>query len=266
LAALLGAPLTWMTLAYLASLGSLLLYSLYRVDSFTFSVVKDRSADNLRTVFTKEIYRTITLRTLGVAIAVTILCALVAVPLAFFMAKVVSPRWRPWLVISVTLPLWASYLVKVYAMRSILSEGGVLDQTISWTPGVGLRATVLTLAYLWLPYMIIPVFAGFERLPDSLLEASGDLGARTMTTLRRVVLPVILPSVIAGSLFTFSLSLGDYIAADQVGGKAQMLGKAIYREFGANNIPLASAMALIPVVIIVCYLMAIRRTGAFDQL
>jgi putative spermidine/putrescine transport system permease protein len=266
LVALLGAPMTWMGVAYLASLAALLLTALYRIDPFTFSVVEEIGTANLRRVATKAVYRAITLRTVGIAISVTVLCALAAIPLAFFIAKVAPRRWRSWLVISVTLPLWASYLVKVYAMRSILSEGGVLDQSIGSTPGVGIAATVLTLAYLWFPYMVLPVYAGLERLPDSLLEASGDLGARSYATLRHVVLPVIVPSVIAGSVFTFSLSLGDYIAADQVGGKAQMLGRAVYREFGANNIPLAAAMAVIPVVVIVCYLLAIRRTGAFESL
>jgi putative spermidine/putrescine transport system permease protein len=183
------------------------------------------------------------------------------------MAKVASPAARVALVIAVTTPLWASYLVKAYAWRGLLSPSGpIAFVTGGTTPGYGVLATVLTLAYLWLPYMVIPVFAGFERMPDSLFEASADLGASAATTLRRVVLPLVFPAVAAGSIFTFSLSLGDYIAVTIVGGKTQMLGNLIYGELvTANDQPLAAALSLIPLLAIVLYLVAMRRTGALEN-
>ncbi|MDQ1533872.1 MAG: putative spermidine/putrescine transport system permease protein, partial [Actinomycetota bacterium] len=159
------------------------------------------------------------------------------------------------------------YLVKSYAWRAILDPvGGVLRQWFGASPGFGLQATVIVLAYLWLPYMVLPIYAGLERLPDSLLEASGDLGAKAGTTFTRVVLPLIVPAIVAGSIFTFSLSLGDYIAVGIVGGKTQMIGNVVYRNFGANNLPFASAFAVVPVVIMVIYLVAVRRSGALESL
>jgi putative spermidine/putrescine transport system permease protein len=266
LAGLLGAPMAWMTVAYLASLGALLITALYRIDPFTFSVVEEIGFDNFKTVLTKSVYRSILLRTVGIALAVTVVCALIAVPLAFTMAKLAPVRWRRFLVISVVLPLWASYLVKNYAMRALLSKGGFFDWAFGTTIGLGKITTIITLSYLWLPYMIIPVYSGFERLPDSLLEASSDLGAKASSTFRHVIVPALIPSIVAGSIFTFSLSLGDYIAVTLVGGQTQMVGNVIFREFGANNIPLAASFAILPVVVVIGYLMAVRRTGAFDNL
>jgi putative spermidine/putrescine transport system permease protein len=187
--------------------------------------------------------------------------------MALFMAKVARPAARLALVVAVTTPLWASYLVKAYAWRVLLSPSGPLSFVLGGaTPGYGITATVLTLAYLWLPYMVIPVFAGFDRVSDSLFEASADLGASALTTLRRVVLPLVFPAVAAGSIFTFSLSLGDYIAVTIVGGKTQMLGNIIYGELvTANDQPLAAALSLIPLVAIVLYLVAMRRTGALEN-
>jgi putative spermidine/putrescine transport system permease protein len=169
------------------------------------------------------------------------------------------------------MPLWASYLVKAYAWRGMLSEGGL----IAWlaapfgldSPGYGLVATTLVLAYLWLPYMILPIYAGLERLPDSLFEASADLGGHSATTLRRVVLPMAFPAVVAGSIFTFSLSMGDYIAVRIVGGTGQLLGNVVYDNAGAaNNLPFAAAVATVPVVVMLAYLAAVRRTGALENL
>nr|WP_244993902.1 ABC transporter permease [Actinomadura coerulea] len=187
------------------------------------------------------------------------------------MAKVARPRHRPYLVIAILAPLWAAYLVKAYAWRVMLSEGGLVDQVLGpfglSSPGYGLTATVLVLAYLWLPYMILPVYAGLERLPDSLLDASGDLGARPLRTLRSVVLPLVFPSLVAGSIFTFSLSLGDYITVKIVGGRSQLLGNVVYDNIGAaNNLPFAAAVATIPVVVMLGYLAAARRTGALREL
>ena len=160
---------------------------------------------------------------------------MLALPIAFFIAKVARPRWRALLVAAVLVPLWASYLVKAFAWRAILgTPGGVLDRTFGRSPGYGTPSVVIVLAYLWLPYMILPIYAGLERLPDSLLEASSDLGARSVTTFRLVVLPILIPSIVAGSIFTFSLSLGDYIAVDLVGGKTQMIGSVVYDNFSTN--------------------------------
>jgi putative spermidine/putrescine transport system permease protein len=260
-------PLAWLLVVYIGSLAALLVTSLYTTDAFTSAVVKDLSFDNFRQLWENDVYRTVTFRTVGVAASVTVIDALIAIPAAFFMAKVVRPRFRRVLVVAVLLPLWASYLVKAYAWRAILDPaGGVLHQTFGRSPGFGLSATVIVLAYLWLPYMVLPIYAGLERLPDSLLEASGDLGAKGLRTFRSVVIPVILPAVVAGSIFTFSLTLGDYIAVSIVGGTTQMLGNTIKSFFGVPNLPFAAALAVLPVVIMIFYLVAIRRTGALDNI
>jgi putative spermidine/putrescine transport system permease protein len=259
--------MAWLVLAYLGSMAVLLLSAFWSTDGFTGAVVPVYTADNLVQVLTTGLYWQVALRTVLIALAVTVIDAALAVPMALFMAKVASPSARVALVIAVTTPLWASYLVKAYAWRSLLSPSGpVAFLTGGATPGYGIPATVLTLAYLWLPYMVIPVFAGFERMPDSLFEASADLGASAATTLRRVVLPLVFPAVAAGSIFTFSLSLGDYIAVTIVGGKTQMLGNLVYGELvTANDQPLAAALSLIPLLAIVVYLVAMRRTGALEN-
>jgi len=228
------------------------------------------SVDNFRTLASEAVYRNVTLRSVGVAAAVTVICMVLAVPMAFFMAKVASPRSRHWLVIAILTPLWASYLVKAYAWRVLLANGGPIDWLFGGPghgPGYGLFAVILVLSYLWLPYMILPVYAGLERLPDSMLEASADLGARAWRTFRAIVLPVLIPSIFAGSIFTFSLSLGDYITVQIVGGKTQMIGNVVYANIGAaNNLPFAAALATVPVVIMVIYLIAVRRSGALEEL
>jgi putative spermidine/putrescine transport system permease protein len=261
----------WLGVAYLGALGALFITSLWGQNSFTGEIERTWTLDNFRDLFQLEVYRTITFRTLGVAALVTVVDALVAFPIALYMAKVASPRMQRLLVIAVLMPLWASYLVKAYAWRGMLSEGGL----VAWlaapfgldSPGYGLAATIITLAYLWLPYMILPIYAGFERLPNSLLEASSDLGARAGHTLRRIILPVTFPAVVAGSIFTFSLSMGDYIAVRIVGGANQLLGNVVFDNVGAaNNLPFAAAVATVPVVVMVLYLAAVRRTGALDNL
>ncbi|MEU4558301.1 ABC transporter permease [Actinoplanes sp. NPDC023936] len=270
LAGLLSAPLLWLVVAYLGALAVLLVSAFWTVNGFTGEVVREFSLQNFRTLVTEEVYRAVTLRSLGVAAAVTGICVVIATPMAFFMAKVASPRYRHWLVIAILTPLWASYLVKAYAWRILLANGGPIDSLLGGPgngPGYGLFATVLVLSYLWLPYMILPIYAGLERLPDSMLEASADLGARAGRTFRAVVLPILIPSVIAGSIFTFSLSLGDYITVQIVGGKTQMIGNLVYANIGAaNNLPFAAAIATIPVVIMVIYLVAVRRSGALEEL
>jgi putative spermidine/putrescine transport system permease protein len=266
LAALLSAPMLWLVVAYLGALAVLLVSAFWTVNGFTGEVVREFTVQNFRTILTEEVYRNVTLRSLGVAVAVTVICMVLALPMAFYMAKVASPRARHWLVIAILTPLWASYLVKAYAWRVLLANGGPLDSLVG-TPGYGLVAVVIVLTYLWLPYMILPIYAGLERLPDSLLEASADLGGRAGRTFRGVVLPILVPSIFAGSIFTFSLSLGDYITVQIVGGKTQMIGNLVYANVGAaNNLPFAAAIACVPVLIMVVYLSAVRRSGALEEL
>ncbi|MEV4356644.1 ABC transporter permease [Nonomuraea sp. NPDC004186] len=261
LSLLLSAPLAWLGLAYLGALAALFVTAFYTTDTFTGNLVRTFTWANFRDLVTVEVYRTVALRSVGVALAVTAIDLVVAFPMAFAMAKLASPRARRWLVIAVLTPLWASYLVKAYAWRVMLSSGGLLG----W--GFGVTATILTLAYLWLPYMILPIYAGLERLPDSLLEAAGDLGARSWRVFRTVVWPLAFPAVVAGSIFTFSLSLGDYIAVKIVGGRSQLIGNVVYDNIGAaNNLPFAAAVATVPVVIMLAYLAAVRRTGALENL
>jgi putative spermidine/putrescine transport system permease protein len=266
---LLLAPMAVLVVIYLGSLAVLLLSAFWTTDVFTGAVVKDLTFDNFRELVTTGVYRTVTLRTIGVAAAVTVICAVLAFPMALFMAKVASPRARRVLVVLVVTPLWASYLVKAYAWRAMLSGEGVLNWLLEpfglTGPGFGLAATVIVLTYLWLPFMVLPVFAGLERLPDSLLEASSDLGARAGRTVRSVVLPLAFPAIVAGSIFTFSLSLGDYIAVQIVGGKLQVLGTAVLQNI-TLDLPFAAALGTASVVIMVGYLLAVRRTGALDNL
>ena len=261
----------WLLVLYVGSLAALFITSLWTTDPFGASIERTWTLDNYRDLFTVEVYRTITVRTLLVAAGVTLIDAVVALPIALYMAKVASPRAQRLLVIAVLTPLWASYLVKAYAWRGMFATGGPIEWALSpfglESPGYGMTATVVTLAYLWLPYMILPMYAGLERLPDSLLEASADLGAPGLTTLRRVVLPVLFPAAVAGSIFTFSLTLGDFIAVKIVGGANQMLGNVVYDSFlTGNNLPFAAAVSTIPVVIMLLYLSAVRRTGALENL
>ena len=261
----------WLGVAYLGALAALFVTAFWGQNSFTGEVERTWTLDNFHDLLTIGVYRTVALRTLGIAALVTVVDAAIAFPVALYMAKVASRRTQRLLVIAVLMPLWASYLVKAYAWRGMLGNGGL----VSWvatpfgldTPGYGLTALIITLSYLWLPYMILPIYAGLERLPGSLLEASADLGAHSTTTLRRVVLPTVFPAVVAGSIFTFSLTMGDYIAVKIVGGANQMLGNVVYDNVGAaNNLPFAAAVATVPVVVMLVYLSAVRRTGALENL
>ena len=267
---LLGAPLAWLVVVYLGSLAALFVTAFWTVDDFTGQLVHTFTLANFREFFTNPAYLGTIARTLSIAICVTILCLILAMPVALFMARVASDRWRPLLVALVLTPLWASYLVKVYAWRAMLQpEHGVIAwllQPLHWSgPGYGYVGIVITLTYLWLPYMILPVYAGLSRLPQSLLDASADLGAGNARTLRTVVVPLVWPSIVAGSVFTFSLSLGDYITAQIVGGKVTMLGNVVQTTY-VNNLPFAAAVATVPVIIVLLYLAAVRRAGALDQL
>lgn len=270
LAALLAAPLGWLVIAYLGSLALFLLTSLWRFDSFSGNVVTEPSLTNYGTILTEPLYRTVALRTVLMASLVTITTILLAFPIAFYMARQASSRVRGILAISILLPLWSGYLVKVYAWRLILSEGGVLNAVLEPLglkgPGYSEIAVWLVESYLWLPYMIIPIFAGLERIPGSLLEASADLGGKAGMTFRHVILPLALPAVAAGSIFTFSLTLGDYITPTLVS-NTRFIGNIVYDFVGvAGNQPLAAAFAMVPVTIMLVFLLIARRLGAFEAL
>jgi putative spermidine/putrescine transport system permease protein len=270
---LLAAPVGWLVVAYLGALAVMLFNGLWRFDLGAQVVIRELSLDNVRELLESEVYRTITLRTLGMAAAVTFTTAVFAFPIAFTMAKLARPRVRRLLVVAVLLPLWASYVVKVYAWRTILAEEGVLNWMLSplgvrgpGTGGTGLIGIWITLTYLWLPYMILPIYAGLERISDSLIDASSDLGASPFTTFRRVILPLAMPAVVAGSIFTFSLTLGDYITPRLVS-SSQFIGNVIYDNLGtAGNLPFAAAYAAFPMVIMIVYLLVARRLGAFESL
>jgi putative spermidine/putrescine transport system permease protein len=270
LASLLAAPLLWLVVAYLGALGALFLTAFWTIDSFTGNIVQQFNLNNFHDVLTDIAYRNVVLRTLGVAVLVTIICAIFAIPMAFYIAKIASPKSQKILVALVMTPLWASYLVKIYAWRTMIEPNtGVIDWLLGpigiHSPGFGGGAIVIGLSYLWLPYMILPIYAGLERLSNNLLDASGDLGAHNWYTFRKIVLPIIFPSLVAGSMFTFSLSLGDYITAQILGGKLQMLGNVVYQNFSIN-LPFAATISMIPVIIMGIYLWLIRRTGALASM
>ena len=268
---LIAAPLLWLSLIYVAALLALFVTAFWTMDSFTGEIRADWNVDNFVQLFTNSLYQTVTLRTLGIALVVTFIDILIALPIAFFMAKVASPRMRGILVISILMPLWASYLVKAYAWRSVLSNEGILQWLLRPlgldTPGYSLVGAALTLGYIWLPYVILPIYTGLEKVPQNILEASSDLGAKTWSTLRLIVFPLLLPAIAAGSIFAFSLTMGDYITINIVGGATQMLGNLVYTNVGtANNLPMAAAIAMIPIAIMFIYLTAVRKTGALDNI
>jgi putative spermidine/putrescine transport system permease protein len=270
LSLLLAGPVGWLVIAYLGSLAVLFVAAFWHLDTFSGQVVQGFSLDNFQTLIQEDVYRSIVFRTVAIAAAVTVTDALLAFPLAFYMAKVASHRVRALLVIAVVMPLWSSYLVKVYTWRIILAEDGVLNWFLDpfglHGPGFGNVATWIVFSYLWLPYMVLPIYAGLERIPNSLLDASSDLGGGAWLTFRRVVLPLAKPAVVAGSIFTFSLTLGDYITP-QIVSSTQFIGNVVYTNVGvANNLPLAAAFATVPVLIMILYLLAARRMGAFESL
>ena len=267
---LLSGPLGWLVIAYLGSLVVLFVAAFWQLDTFSGAVVKQPTTENFQTIVNSPVYRTIAFRTIGIAALVTVTDAILAFPIAFFMAKVATPRVRGLLVVGVLMPLWAAYLVKVYAWREILSEDGILNWALGplgvHGPGFGFVATWLVFSYLWLPYMILPIYAGLERIPASMLDASSDLGGKPGLTFRRVILPLAFPAVVAGSIFTFSLTLGDYITPQLVS-STQFIGNVVYANVGvANNLPLAAAFATVPVVVMIVYLLVARRLGAFEAL
>jgi putative spermidine/putrescine transport system permease protein len=265
---LLSGPLAWLVIGYIGSLIVLLAAAFWSVSALTGEVSQTFTADNFKTLVEDPVYRVIAWRTVRVAGLVTITDALLAFPIAFYMAKVASRRARAALVVGILMPLWSFYLVKVYAWRTILASDGVLNWALGplgiHGPGYGTTAVWLVMSYLWLPYMILPIFAGLERIPDSLLSASEDLGASPFTTFRRVILPLSFPAVVAGSIFTFSLTMGDYITPQLVS-NTQFIGNVVFKNI-TNNLPLASAFAIVPIIVMVIYLLIARRLGAFQHL
>jgi putative spermidine/putrescine transport system permease protein len=268
LGALLAAPLGWLGVAYLGSLALLFISAFWTIEPFSGDIVTTPSLDNFETILGTAVYRTITVRTVVVAALVTLTDILLAFPIAYYMARVASPRTRGILTVSILLPLWSGYLVKAYAWRVILSEGGILNWILGPVglkgPGFGDVAVWIVFSYLWLPFMILPIYAGLERIPNSLMEASSDLGARSVHTFRKVILPLALPAVVAGSIFTFSLTLGDYIVPSLMS-SSQFIGNVVYSNISVNQ-PLAAAYALVPVAIMIVYLIVARRLGAFEAL
>jgi len=269
LAALLAAPMAWLLLAYLGALAVMLLSAFWSVNDFTSNIEHTWNLSNFRTVLTDPAYRTIAARTLAIAAVVTAIDLAIALPMGLYLAYVAAPRTARLLVAAVITPLWAGYLVKAYAWWVALSRGGVVDWALRplglSSPGFGTTAVAVTLAYLWLPYMILPIYTGLAQIPANVLAAGADLGARPARTLRTVVLPLLKPSIIAGSIFTFSLSLGDYLAVQIVGGSTQMLGSAIAGDV-TLDLPLAAALSCVPIAIIIAYLLAAKRSGALDRL
>ena len=268
LVALLSAPLGWLLIGYLGSLVVLLLAAFWDTNSFTAEVVYTFTLDNFRQLFEQPVYGEVAWRTIRMAALVTVADALLAFPIAYYMARVASPRTRGLLVVAVLVPLWASYLVKAYAWRTILSDNGVINWLLDPLglsfDGYSTVGLWLVFTYLWLPFMILPIYAGLERIPTSLLEASADLGGRSLRTFLRVTLPLVFPAVVAGSIFTFSLTLGDYIAPDLITSE-QFIGTVIYDVRGVN-LPLAAAYTFVPIIVMGIYLLVARRLKAFEAL
>ena len=285
LALLIGPPLLWLGLVYVGSLIALLLQSFYSIDEFSGVVVREFTLKTYAELLRPANFDVI-VRTIAMAAAVTLAAAIVAFPIAYFAARYARGRWKAFFYIAVMLPLWSSYLVKVYAWKLILAKEGIINWTLETIgaasvldavlamPMIGGNSlstsyigTFLVFLYVWLPYMILPMQAALERVPTAMIEASADLGASAAQTFRTVILPLAMPGVIAGSIFTFSLTMGDYIIPQIIGNSANFIGMAVYQLQGtAGNIPLAAAFAVVPIVIMVIYLMIAKRQGAFDAL
>jgi putative spermidine/putrescine transport system permease protein len=268
LGALLAAPIGWLVIGYLGSLFVLLLAAFWDTNTFTAEIVHTFTLDNFRQIFEQDVYREVAWRTITMAALVTAADAVLAFPIAYYMARVASPRTRDVLVVAVLVPLWASYLVKAYAWRTILSDNGVINWALDPLglsfDGYSSAGLWLVFTYLWLPFMILPIYAGLERIPGSLLEASADLGGRSLRTFLRVTLPLVFPAVVAGSIFTFSLTLGDYIAPDLITSQ-QFIGTVIYDQRGVN-LPVAAAYTFVPIAVMTVYLLVARRLKAFEAL
>ena len=286
LSLLLVPPLLWFGTVYLGSLIALLANSFYSIDEFTAKIVYEPTFNTFAQVVTQPAHIDIILRTLTMAIVVTLACAVIALPIATYMARYATPRVKALFYVGVMLPLWMSYLVKVYAWRLLLAKQGI----ISWlVESIGLQSALdtalqvphvggpslsssyigmfIVFVYMWLPYMILPLAAALERVPNSLLQASADLGAKPRQTFWNVTLPLAMPGLAAGSVFTFSLTLGDYIIPSVVGAPGYFIGMMVYQQQGtAGNLPLAAAFSVVPIILIMLYLSLAKRAGAFDAL
>jgi putative spermidine/putrescine transport system permease protein len=270
---LLTPPLAWFLVIYLAALVMLLVTAFWETNSFTNNLEHIWNLSNFKQLFSTPAYRSVIVRTVGMAAGVTAVDAVVAFPFAYFMARVASRRTRTILYVAILLPLWASYLAKVYAWQLIFTRDGVLNWSLAKVSIGPLSlintnwAVFIAFCYIWLPYMVIPVYAALDRIPGSMIEASQDLGGRTWRTTRSVIVPLALPGMVAGSIFTFSLTLGDYITPQLLGGtNSVFIGSIAYSSFLSNNVPLGAAMAIVPIAIMICYLLAARSLGAFREL
>ena len=285
LASLLALPLGWLVIVYIGSLVALLLQSFYSIDEMSGLVVEEFTLKTYGELLTPS-NLDIMLRTILMATAVTVACAIIAFPIAYCAARYAKGKWKALFYLGVMMPLWSSYLVKVYAWKLILAKEGILTwifdklyltwllEAILAIPVIGGNSlsvsyigTFLVFVYVWLPFMILPVQAALERVPGSLVEASADLGANPSQSFRNVLFPLAIPGIIAGSIFTFSLTMGDYIIPQIIGSSRLFIGQAVYAHQGtAGNIPLAAALTVIPVVIMGIYLTVAKRMGAFDAL
>ena len=271
LALMLALPLGWLVIIYLVSLLLLLVTSFWQLNVLTSQIEKVWGLQNYKTIAQGSVYHTIILRTVGMAAAVTVTDLVLAFPISYYMGRLARPRIRHLLTLAVVLPLWSNYLVRMFSWKILTAGNGPIESILS---AVGIDKSLaasnwavwLTFSYLWLPFAILPIYAAFERVPGSLLEASSDLGARGWITFRRVIVPLVFPGMVAASIFTFSLTLGDYITPIYVG-KAFFIGNAIYNLVGlASNLPLAAAFATVPVVVMGIYLTVVRRMGALEAL
>ena len=269
LAALLTLPMVWLVGVYILAVVLMLITAFWETDPFTSKVKPGFTLDHFASIVTVPAYISAALRTLGIAAAVTLICAVLAVPLGIFMAKIARPWLRAALAIMVTLPLWAGYLVKILSIRIVFSDGGFINSVFGplgiHSPGYGVFVTIVALVYLWFPYMAIPVYTAVSQVSNNLFDASADLGAKGVRTIMTIVLPLLKPAIIAGSIFTFSLSLGDYLAAKFVGGSTQMIGTIIASNINLNP-PVAAAFSVVPIVIVVIYLLAVRKSGAIENI
>jgi putative spermidine/putrescine transport system permease protein len=269
-------PLGWLLVVYVGALIFLLVNAFFTLDSATQRPTTTLTAANISAAFRPWDFYATVWRSVQVSLWVTFVCLALALPTGFYLAKLTLPRTRRSLLVAMTLPLWAGYLVKAYAWRAMLqpgskfgvsSSGGFLNSWLGFTPGYGFVGVIVTLSYLWFPFMLLPVYSGIERLPNSLLDASGDLGAKPLRTFRSVIAPMIVPSIAAGAIFTFSLSLGDYVVPTIVSdGRVQLIGNLIYRTQLAPNFPLAAAFTFWPVLVIMVFLFVMSRLGAFESL
>ena len=285
IALLLIPPALWFGVIYLGSLFALLANSFFKLDDFTGQVVREVGLQNFRDLL-EGANVDVVIRTVSMALAVTLACAIIGFPIAFYMARYAKGANKALLYVAVLLPLWSSYLVRLYAWKLLLAKEGAIAWTLNklgltWlleallaAPYIGgnslsfsVLGTFIVFVYMWLPFMILPIQAAIERIPQSCLEASSDLGAKPSKTLREIILPLAMPGIAAGSIFTFALTLGDYIIPQVIGNSTLYIGQVVFKQQGvAGNVPFAAAFSLVPIVVILIYLWLAKRKGAFDAL